>query len=170
MGGLISRYALRWMELNGKAHNTRLWVSFDAPHKGANIPIGDQYFIDFYASKANNQMAKEGRDNSLNSAAAKQMLLHHFSANTTTPSGAANFRNNWQTEIDNLGYPQNLRKIALINGAINGTTQGTACQNVFKLNVQLYTPNMFFFFAGFINVAEGNVWFTGSNGSACKCI
>ncbi|MGN6494643.1 MAG: T9SS type A sorting domain-containing protein [Agriterribacter sp.] len=168
MGGLISRYALRWMELNGFNHNTRLWISFDAPHKGANIPIGDQYFIDFFATKTNNEAAKLARDGSLNSPAAKQMLLHHFEANSTTPVGAANFRNAWQTELDNLGYPQNLRRIALINGAINGTTQGTACENVYKMNVQVYTPNVFFFFAGFINVANSNIWFTGNNGNACQ--
>ena len=168
MGGLISRYALRWMELNGKNHNTKLWISFDTPHKGANIPIGDQYFVDFYASNTGNEKAKKGRDISLNSPAAKQMLLHHFTANTTTPAGAPNFRNAWQTEIDNMGYPQNLRRIALINGAINGTTRGTACQNVYKLNAKLSLANVFFMFAGFINVAEGNIWFTGNNGSACQ--
>lgn len=168
MGGLISRYALRWMELNGKNHNTKLWISFDAPHKGANIPIGDQYFIDFYASKANNDMAKDGRDKSLNAPAAKQMLLHHYTANSITPAGAPNFRNSWQTELDNLGYPQNLRKIALINGAINGTTQGAACENVFKLKAWIYPANVFFMFVGLINVAEGNIWFTGNYGSTCN--
>lgn len=168
MGGLISRYALRWMEQNSKNHNCRLWISFDSPHKGANIPIGDQYFVDFYASKAGNEKAKKGRDVSLNSPAAKQMLLHHFSSNTITPSGATNFRDVWQTEIDNMGYPQNVRRLALLNGAINGITQGTACQNVFKVNAKLVISNVFFMFAGFINVAEGNIWFTGSNGSACQ--
>src|SRR5476651_70080 len=42
MGGLISRYALTYMEQHSLDHNTRLWVSFDSPHLGANIPIGDQ--------------------------------------------------------------------------------------------------------------------------------
>lgn len=168
MGGLISRYALRWMELNGENHNTKLWISFDAPHKGANIPIGDQYFIDFYASKLKSESAKDAKDNSLNSMAARQMLLHHFTANSTTPVGAPDFRNNWQTELDNLGYPQNLRKIALINGAINGTTQGTACQNVYKLGVNIHAPNAFLFFVQIIKVTEGNIWFTGNNGNACE--
>ncbi|MCO5239004.1 MAG: T9SS type A sorting domain-containing protein [Chitinophagaceae bacterium] len=168
MGGLISRYALRWMELNGKDHNTKLWISFDAPHKGANIPIGDQYFIDFYASKLKSESAKDARDNSLNSPAARQMLLHHFTANSTTPAGAPDLRNNWQTELDNLGYPQNLRKVALINGAINGTTQGTACQNVYKLKVNAHVPNVFLLFVQIIRVTEGNIWFTGNNGNACE--
>ena len=35
MGGLISRYALAYMEQHNMLHQTRLWVSFDTPHKGA---------------------------------------------------------------------------------------------------------------------------------------
>jgi hypothetical protein len=37
MGGLISRYALAYMEQNNIPHNCKLWVSFDAPHLGANM-------------------------------------------------------------------------------------------------------------------------------------
>lgn len=42
MGGQISRYALAYMEKNNIPHNTRLWVSVDSPHLGANIPLGAQ--------------------------------------------------------------------------------------------------------------------------------
>ncbi|MCC6286544.1 MAG: Ig-like domain-containing protein [Chitinophagaceae bacterium] len=166
MGGLVSRYALKWMENNGKNHNTRLWISFDAPHKGANVPIGDQSFIDFESGVS--KAAEASRDNKLSSIAAKQMLLHHYLAGTTLPSGAPNFRNNWQTELDNLGYPQNVRRVALINGAINGTTQGTACQNVYKVKVNIHALNALLFFAQIIKVTEGNIWFTGNNGNACQ--
>jgi hypothetical protein len=159
MGGLVSRYALKWMENNGKNHNTRLWISFDAPHKGANIPIGDQSFIDFFASKIDSKSAVAARDNKLSSNAAKQMLLHHYLAGTTLPSGAPNFRNSWQTELDNLGYPQNLRKIALINGAINGTTQGSACENVIKLKTDLVLRTLFMRI-GITRMAESKVSFT----------
>jgi hypothetical protein len=62
MGGLVSRYALAYMEKQkydnapvpaGKAadywdHNTLEWVSFDAPHQGANIPLCDQAYLDYY--------------------------------------------------------------------------------------------------------------------------
>ena len=34
MGGLIARYALAYMEEQGIAHETRLYVSYDAPQKG----------------------------------------------------------------------------------------------------------------------------------------
>jgi len=62
MSGLVSRYALTYMEkqYNGASnpatyrqpdwdHNTRLWVSFDSPQLGANIPLGAQRYIRFYS-------------------------------------------------------------------------------------------------------------------------
>ena len=47
MGGLVARYALAFMESKGMPHNTRLFISLDAPHRGANIPIGLQEFVFF---------------------------------------------------------------------------------------------------------------------------
>ncbi|MCF6307573.1 MAG: hypothetical protein L3J09_06435 [Flavobacteriaceae bacterium] len=57
MGGQITRYALAYMEKqeqvtgnNSWYHNTRLWVSMDSPHQGANIPLaiqGSIYFLGF---------------------------------------------------------------------------------------------------------------------------
>ena len=50
MGGLISRYALNYMESQESLdHDTRLWISFDAPHHGANVPIGFQHQFNFLA-------------------------------------------------------------------------------------------------------------------------
>jgi hypothetical protein len=43
MGGLIARYALKDMENRGLNHDTRLYVSHDAPHLGANTPLSVQY-------------------------------------------------------------------------------------------------------------------------------
>ena len=40
MGGLISRYALGYMWRKNIDHDTRLYISFDAHHVGANVPIG----------------------------------------------------------------------------------------------------------------------------------
>ncbi len=42
MGGLIARYALKDMENRGLPHDTRLYVSHDAPHLGANTPVSVQ--------------------------------------------------------------------------------------------------------------------------------
>ena len=44
MGGLIARYALRDIELNRNFnHDTKLYISHDAPHLGANTPLSVQY-------------------------------------------------------------------------------------------------------------------------------
>lgn len=171
MGGLISRYALKWMENNNQNHNTRLWISFDSPHKGANIPIGDQYFLDFFSRKVNNVGAKKAIDEQINSYAARQMLLHHYSANSILPAGAigtANYRSIWQSTIDNLGYPNNLRKIAIVNGSINGTTTGQACQKVVEMQTLLKFRVYFFLYLGWNKIAASDINFTGNYGSACQ--
>ncbi len=44
MGGLVARYALRDIELNRNFnHDTKLYISHDAPHLGANTPLSVQY-------------------------------------------------------------------------------------------------------------------------------
>ncbi|PIX13907.1 MAG: hypothetical protein COZ74_04345 [Flavobacteriaceae bacterium CG_4_8_14_3_um_filter_31_8] len=131
MGGLITRYALAYMEqqltLTGDNakwnHDTRLWVSFDSPHQGAHIPFVVQKGIQYYAEKVENEGAKDFIKE-LDQPAPKQMLINHYSNNTQSTSGAPNFRNQFQNELDNLGMPQNLRKIALINGSITGVLNG----------------------------------------------
>ncbi|MEO0403348.1 MAG: hypothetical protein AAF193_00605, partial [Bacteroidota bacterium] len=42
MGGVLGRMALREMELNGQRHCTGTFISHDAPHKGASVPLGIQ--------------------------------------------------------------------------------------------------------------------------------
>lgn len=73
MGGQISRYALAYMEKNNIPHNTRLWVSVDSPHLGANIPLGTQAEISLL--KDGNDEARNFYDKQLGSVAAKQQLI-----------------------------------------------------------------------------------------------
>jgi pimeloyl-ACP methyl ester carboxylesterase len=136
MGGLISRYALRFMEQNNLEHQTRLYVSWDAPHLGANIPIGFQYFINYVAEFQDNQQLKDLINATLNSPATKQMLLDHFAAhlqdgstflqdpNILLPTGAENFRDAFQMELNQMGFPQESRNISIANGSGNSTTIG----------------------------------------------
>ena len=49
MGGLVARYGLNYMESIGLDHETRLYVSFDSPHAGANVPIGFQHMFNYLA-------------------------------------------------------------------------------------------------------------------------
>ena len=43
MGGLIIRYALKTMEDRNIKHQTQTYISYDAPHLGAYVPLGVLY-------------------------------------------------------------------------------------------------------------------------------
>ena len=45
MGGLVARYALAEMTKNNVNTATRLLLTHDSPHRGANVPLGLQYLI-----------------------------------------------------------------------------------------------------------------------------
>ncbi len=45
MGGLVSRYCLASMTKRSQPTQTRLLLTQDSPHQGANIPIGLQHFL-----------------------------------------------------------------------------------------------------------------------------
>lgn len=137
MGGLISRYALRYMEQNSLEHDTRLYISFDSPHLGANVPIGLQYLFNYMV---NGDPAIEAVEplisGLLNSAAAKQMLTDHYlghvgsdgytqTAGSHLPAGAPNFRNAFQTELNAMGFPQNVRNVSIANGSGTGAQTGS---------------------------------------------
>ncbi|GAB1462104.1 T9SS type A sorting domain-containing protein [Pedobacter sp.] len=156
MGGLISRYALKHMEGNSQAHQTRLWISFDSPHQGANIPIGDQYFLDFYAAVS--ESAKENRDKKISSVAAKQMLVYHYLSGSNTPAGAPTFRSTFETTMNNLGFPngdsgQPFRKISLIDGNLSGIRDYTGGQQAFSFDLRHSFSIKLFLFKIKINIA-----------------
>ncbi len=141
MGGLISRYALRYMEQNSMTHDTRLYLSFDSPHLGANIPISIQYTFSYLVNALNQSTAEPGL-NTINSVAAKQMLIDHYLGHVeadgytllnpivTLPTGAPNFRDAFQTELDAMGFPQTIRNVSIINGSGLGTATGTPGTNI----------------------------------------
>ena len=114
MGGLVTRWALKEMENAGEDHNVRIWVSFDSPHQGANVPIG----LQFGASYKGDADALD----KLNRKASREMLVYHYldENNNTVSAGAPNFRNRFKNELSVIGYPQNLRKVALVNGSATG--------------------------------------------------
>lgn len=138
MGGLISRYALRYMEQNSLSHESRLFISFDSPHLGANVPIGFQHLFNYMAyGPLGDVTMQEVVNGMLKSPAAKQMLLDHLEAHLKSgsatdfdpavllPAGAPNFRTAFQTELNAMGFPQTVRNVAIANGAGNSTMTGT---------------------------------------------
>lgn len=144
MGGLVARYALRDMELNSVAHDTRLYASFDSPHQGANVPIGFQAMVSHLngvgigfglpgiifapESLTFGRLAPElGRAfDVLHSPAARQMLHYQVQG-----SGGFLFSDNsdhleFMNEYSDMGYPSQggIRNIVIANGSECGTNQG----------------------------------------------
>lgn len=80
MGGIVSRYALNYMEANALPHNVGLFFSFDAPQKGANIPLSMQDMIDWLDNNVVTyglSVEIQHQARSIHSYAAQQMLIYH---------------------------------------------------------------------------------------------
>ena len=140
MGGLISRYALRYMEMNNLNHDTRLYISFDSPHQGANVPIGFQHLFNYMAyGPLGSAAVQQLVDGLIKSPAARQMLIDHLEGHLQTgstfefntdaasllPTGAPNFRTAFQNELNTMGFPTTVRNVSISNGAGNGTMNYT---------------------------------------------
>lgn len=131
MGGLVARYALKTMENNNKIHNVGTYVSYDAPHMGANVPIGllygfhgllkflnDKDVIDYLVKKYTDveKLIQIGKRFAY-STATQQMLVDYIDQ-TGSKNNSVHFQ--WQTELDKLGFPngdpgKELKKIAIAN-------------------------------------------------------
>ena len=128
MGGVIGRYALRDMENRGEAHQTNLYISHDAPHQGANMPIAIQYFARHLAdqfvstpvgdmniniSGNGGAVTIEDLQDLLDAPGTKQLLANYISSGFSLSNTVGDA---FRTELRNLGYPQQTRNIALSNG------------------------------------------------------
>lgn len=123
MGGQISRYALSYMEANNLPHNTRLYISLDSPHNGANIPIGLQHFIKYFADETKDEQLVNGLD-ALNSPASRELTQHfHEQGTYFLPDPSRTAFMNAVRGFRPGGFPANLRRIAVTNGALNGARQ-----------------------------------------------
>jgi hypothetical protein len=112
MGGVVARKALKNMELAGVNHNTSVYVSFDAPHMGANTPLPLQETVDDLISEVDSKTAgytssglKRAR-NVYNSAAAREMLIAGPEFRSAVPSD----------------FPNNLVRVTVTSGGLLGTS------------------------------------------------
>jgi hypothetical protein len=123
MGGLLGRYALAWLETQGIGHRIRAFFSFDAPHGGANIPLGVQHWTDFFAARSADAAWLRDR---LNTPGARQMLVVHFTVPQGTPA-ADPMRADWVAALASVGdWPAVPRLYGVTNGSSTGQNQGFA--------------------------------------------
>jgi hypothetical protein len=124
MGGLAARYGLAWLESNAIPHRARTFISYDAPHAGANIPLGLQHWTDFFAGQSAD--AAYFRDR-LNRPAARQMLAYHFEIPQPSPPAADPLFAELQADFAAVGgYPVLPRRVAFANGSGARLDQGYA--------------------------------------------
>lgn len=145
MGGLVGRYALRHMEIEGENHDTKLYISHDTPHQGANVPlaaqamvrhlVGEEISLPVFLSLFNINILdlsdaipdlQEGLD-LLQSPAAKQMLIYQLQGTGDNLSINTNsLHSSFLNEYKSMGYPQqnNIRNIAIASGSECGNPLG----------------------------------------------
>ena len=134
MGGLIARYALRTMELEHCLHDTAYYISLDSPQQGANVPLGLQHaFRNVQWLLCHNNNTGGGIltgylpywlitqvVNVLESPSAKQMMYYYVDLSQTRTTS---FHDDWQSELDRIGYPQgdpscSIENLAVSNGGM----------------------------------------------------
>jgi hypothetical protein len=147
MSGLITRYALKYMEQNNIPHNVRNWIAFDSPMKGANVPLGVQHWLRFYAEEAEVSGAQDALQ-TLQGPAAKQMLTYYYTATSGQSAGHHSLYTSFFNEINSMGFPQQTRIVAIANGSGYG-------------NGQPYTPGtqtIEYSYRSFLVDLDGDVW------------
>lgn len=137
-GGVISRYALAYMEKHNEDHCTNLWLSVDAPYQGANISLGAQYLLSFMANN-NVQTVSQAQimHSALGTQAALELLIYNvYQSNLRFHSQTANNQIEWLVDapsaehlvfraaLNQIGYPQKLQKIAIASGSKIMQNQG----------------------------------------------
>jgi len=154
MGGLVSRYALDWLENEGVDARVRTWISFDAPQRGADIPLGLQHWLQFFADQSTDAAYLLSR---LDTPAARQMLLYHHAATSGSTAAPDPLRAGLLADLAAVGdWPSRPRKVAIVNGSGTGQDQG------FGPGAQLidYT------YRSFLVDIDGNVWAVPDGGAA----
>lgn len=125
MGGVITRIALTEMEQAGEEHFVKTWISFDAPHTGAYIPIGLQYAMRTFSKSRVGKISQKGKSglDKMNTIAARQLFYQHYGA--STKSGGAIKKHtlnpdqahlNLIEKLGDLHFPQFSKNYAITNG------------------------------------------------------
>jgi hypothetical protein len=146
MGGLVARYALAYMETHGQVDHVRNFISFDGAQGGANIPLGLQYWLDFFKGQSTEAAHLLGR---LDTPAARQMLVYHHTSLPGTTGQSDALRGSLQADLAAVGdWPQASRKVGVANGSGARADQG------YGAGAQLISYE----YTSFLVNITGNVW------------
>ena len=153
-----------WNTLKRKVtkHNTRLLITIDSPHQGANIPLSVQHLMrkgkrifDLVSRSPESNRAMNERLTMIDKKATKQLLKYWVPYNpvasttyshTNSYSAANDFSSFFnQIKFDNGGNPRFCKVVALSDGAMDGSPQQSIITNtdrvpndyLIKLNADL---------------------------------
>ncbi len=160
MGGLVARYALADMEARYEDHDTRLFISMDSPHQGANVPLGLQAMVRHLTDvKVEVGIAPLGITGKvwdigstypeysallslLQQPATRQMLKQQLSGFGENIYIDNSIHNAFMQEYEQLGYPKQCRNIAVSNGSGAASTswQYTPGSDIFSLSANCNGP------------------------------
>ncbi len=123
-GGVIARYALLWMESHGIPHGVKTFLTLDAPHLGANVPLGIQYWFRFFGDVASQAAFFAAL---LDRPAAREILLYHSMPTPLLQPAPDALRASLLADLAAMGdWPRLPRKVAIANGSGAGVGQGFA--------------------------------------------
>jgi hypothetical protein len=148
MGGIIANYALaKWENNPGVSncyvdylHFTRLLITMDTPHEGANIPLAYQHFykevndlflldmVNVFTRIMNNQINLK----LLKATSVKQLLLYHVDTRNgfTNEYSEHPERKNFETQLSILGgRPSHCKVVAVSGGSATGRKQPRSWDN-----------------------------------------
>lgn len=147
LGGVIARYTLRDMEMNGLDHNTSLYISYESPHRGAYIPQSIQNIPTMYqfgndtmqtvvdslsSGPVKVQLTVMGEEINQAKVDANQKIIDDLLGVTFTSAVAKQILidnvhsdgsdfSTFFTKYEQMGLPvQTQRNIAITNGNMNG--------------------------------------------------
>ncbi len=161
-GGVVGKWALREMELADEDHETEIYITFDSPMRGANIPMGIQAFLkDMNTMKIFGMIladlppgaeAKKGWD-LLNKPATKELLYYHINgcgSNINCDlSAISSLHSTFYTQFQQLG-DLDIPEYAIVNGAINGIFSEEFSSGAIFLDQNVFSH----FFVGILTTDE----------------
>ena len=152
MGGLIARYALCKMEEEGRIHNVDIYVSYDSPHLGANVPLGllylltdanafisdvlsDDYITELLGLENIDPQKLSALSKYLYAPSVTQMLINYVDSSGDVDNS---LHNEWQDELLDIGFPQGdpgkkMIRLAVSNG---GVTDITSVSDYVDFNIE----------------------------------
>lgn len=165
MGGIISRYALTYMEnelytknsASNKPlqmHNTRMYISNDAPHQGANVPLSVQALYRNMQNSTAYQVVKNVKyilpilneerywNDMLNSKSVQQLLVYHVDANGPHPNRIDFMNDLISLNPQTNGYPAYCKMMAFTDGLLSGQPQLTINNNILNPGDALFSADL----------------------------